>query len=863
MQGRTSGVSVSNYNGAPGGGVKIRVRGSNSLTGSSEPLVVVDGIVGLSLGSINTNDIASIEVLKDASSTSLYGSRGANGVILVTTKKGTSGKPQINIDAYYGIQSVRKKIDLLDGAQFAKELNKKRAAIGANDAFTAAEIAELERTGGTDWQDETYRDAPTQNYQISMSGKEGKIGYFISGNYADQDGIIINSNYKRYTLRSNLDFDISKKISVKFNILGSREIGHNNGATRGLGGPPSASLIFDPTKPVIDPDTGNPTNASNFGSISGSPISTALGREVDQFTNKVESNLRFRYDIIDGLSYSFTGGARLSNSSNNSFLNTWGSSSGNADGRINISEFNSWQHTSMLEYAKNLDNHRFSVKAVYEIQKLQSKWTQANGLNLLTPSVGYDNLGLGATQTVGSGFSEREIQSYIGRADYAFKDKYLITVTARVDGSSVFPEENKYGVFPSAAIGWRLSEESFISNMDVFSNFKLRASYGITGNQAVAPYSSLPLLRTGINYPINGGSLAIGVAPGRAANPNLKWEETAQINIGLDLGFYEGRLNFIADYYKKNTTDALLFINVPRFTGQSTVLKNIGEVENKGFEFSLDAIVFDGEFKWDASFNVAFNKTIVVDIGGEDAIFPGAQYGGGVSIAPAIILEVGEEVGNFQGLIYDGVYRTEDAVEAAEFGFIPGDSKFKDVNEDGVINSSDIGIMGNGQPDYFWGFNNTFTYKGFELNMFWHAVQGFDVWNLTRGYLYGQNADARDATTVDILNQWSPTNNNSDVSAYSNSSREALQSSRWVEDGSFIRLNNISLGYYLPESLLGDTFIKGIKVYASAQNIVLISNYSGYDPEINSGGNSDVDQSIDWGAYPNPKTITFGINMKF
>jgi len=864
LQGRAAGVSVSNYNGAPGGGVKIRVRGSNSLTGSSNPLIVVDGIYGISLESINTNDIASIEVLKDASSTSLYGSRGANGVILVTTKKGSSREPQVNIDAYYGIQSVTKKIDILDGAQFARELNKKRVVLGASDAFSAAEIADLEANGGTDWQDETYRQAVNQNYQLSMSGKEGKIGYFISGNYADQEGIIINSNYKRYTLRSNLDFDISKKLSVKFNIVGSRQEGHNNGSIASIGTPVIAALIFDPTKPVIDPDTGNPTNASNFGSISGSPISRALGNVTDVFTNEVNTNLRFRYDIIEGLSYTFTGGAQLSNGSSNNFLNSWGSSSGLVSASVSTFEQMTWQNTSMFEYAKNIDAHRFSVKAIYELQKFQFKGSSARGEDILTPSVGFDNLGLAVNQRISSSFSEREIQSFIGRIDYAYKDKYLITATARADGSSVFPEDNKYGVFPSVALGWRLSEENFISNLEVFSNLKLRASYGITGNQAVAAYSSLALLRTGINYPISGNALSIGVAPGRAANPNLKWEETAQTNFGLDIGFFEGRLNFIADYYKKNTIDALLDINVPRFTGQSTVLKNIGEVENKGFEFAVEGKIFaKRDFNWDVGFNISFNKTVVIDIGGEDAIFPGRSYGSGVSLAPAVILEVGEEVGNFQGLIYDGVYKSDEADEAADFGFVPGDAKFKDLNDDGIINSDDIGIMGNGQPDYFWGFNNTFTYKGFELNVFFNAVGGFDVWNLTRGYTFGGNADARDATTTEILNQWSPTNESSNISAYSATSREALQSSRWVEDGSFIRLNNISLGYYLPESLLSRTFIKGIKIYASAQNILMITDYSGYDPEINSGRNSDVDQSVDWGAYPNPRTITFGINAQF
>ncbi len=863
LQGRAAGVAVSNVNGAPGGGVKIRIRGTNSIRGNSSPLVVIDGILDMPLKSVNTNDIASIEILKDASSTSLYGARGANGVIIVTTKKGTSKTPSVNFDAFYGMQKISKKIDLLDGGQFAREVNKRRAVLGASDAFTPAEIADLEASGGTDWQDEIYRTAPIQNYQLSMSGKEGKIGYFISGNFADQEGILINSDYKRYTLRSNLDFDINKKLNVKFNLVASREEGGNNASMYGGNSPVSGALFFDPTSPVIDPLTGNPTVDSNFGSIGLSPVARMLGNENDEIVNELNANLRFRYEILDGLSYSFTGGSRLTSGTRSQFQEAWGTNSGIVSARVRSFEYLQNQHTSMLDYSKTIDAHRFSIKAIYEIQKFTFSESTAIGDDLITNTVGYDNLGLASNPLVLSGYNDRTIVSYVGRVDYTYKDRYMITGSIRRDGSSVFADGNKYGDFPAVALGWRLSEEYFMSNLDVFSNIKLRASYGITGNQGIGPYGSLPLLRTGINYPINGNSLYIGVAPGRAANPDLRWEKTAQTNFGIDLGFFEGRMNLTADYYNKITSDLLLNISVPRFTGQNTILKNVGEIENKGFEFALDGVIIDKAFKWNASFNIAFNNTRVLDLGGDEKTWPGGNYIAGLQIAPISVLEVGEELGNMQGLIYDGVYKTEDAVEAAEFGFVPGDSRFKDLNEDGIINNDDIGIMGNGQADYFWGFNNTFTFKGLELNIFWQAVQGFDVWNISRGYSFGGNAQARDATTVEILNQWSPTNNDSDISAYSVSSREVVQSSRWMEDGSFIRLNNISLGYYLPETLLEKTFIKGLKIYASAQNVWLISDYKGYDPEVNSGNNSNVDYSVDWGVYPSPRTFTFGINAQF
>ncbi|GGZ86137.1 SusC/RagA family TonB-linked outer membrane protein [Algibacter mikhailovii] len=871
IQGRAAGVSVTKISGAPGATPKIRIRGSNSLTGSSDPLVVIDGFFGsvADLDELNPNDIQSIDVLKDATGTAMYGSRGANGVIAVTTVKGVSEKPTVSFNTFYGMQSLPNQLDVLSGGDYAREVNKFENAKGGAPLFTEAEITQLDANGGSKWQDQIYRNAPTSNYQLSVRGKSGKTGYFISGNYADQDGIIVNTGFKRYNLRSNIDFKISEKISARLNLTGSRRETLNTGRRQGLNSPVTQAVIFDQTAPPYQPDgsvtrTGRPGVGSQLGLA---PLVPLLGVEAKGIANIFNANASITYNILPVLTYNFTGAVRLQNIRNTGFSEEFASSTGDrASSSFGFTDLTSTQFIHALQYTRAIDKHQFTIKGIYEEVVDANKRTGGEARVLPFPDLGIHNLGTAedVNTSVSSSYSKRVIQSIVGRLDYTYNNKYLFTASLRSDSSSAFAPEQQQEYFPSAALGWKLSEEQFIKDLGVFSNLKLRGSWGVTGNQGVQPdvWRGTINAGTGEIIALNNTSVIPTIAPGQAPNPDLKWEKTAQLNVGLDASFFNNRLSITADYYRKETTDALLQISVPAFTGQTTILKNIGAIENKGFEFGANAFILDGgDFTWDANFNIAFNKTKVLDLGGQDVAAPGASFGGGESNGPAVLLEVGKEVGNFQGFVYQGVYQSGDDIPE---GFVPGDSKFKGAESAGGA----VGVIetiGNGQPDYIWGLTNNFGYKGIDLSIFLQSMGGFDVWNLTRGYTYGGISDVFHASTPDIRNQWNPENPNSNIPHYSSSNLNKLQSSRWIEDGTFVRIKNISLGYNLPSKILEKTkLFTALKFYISAQNLVTFTKYNGFDPEISASSNAaDIDQSIDWGAYPNPKTFTFGINAKF
>lgn len=867
LQGRTAGVQVSNTNGSPGNNAKIRIRGTNSITGSGSPLIVLDGIIGASLGAIDPNDIASMEVLKDASATALYGSRGSNGVILVTTKKGRKEGTQIGLSTFIGFQSLPKKIDIVNGADYARLINEQLAVGGSAPAFDEAAIAELETSGGTDWQDAIYRsgsEALTQNYTLSASGKKDKVGFYISGNSVNNDGILLNNHYKRQAFRSNLDFEINDRMTMGLNVTYSKEQALNGFISDLLFAPNAAAMVFDPMAPVFQADGVTPTKFSNYGSIAVSPMASALGREDERNTDNATITTFFNYKILDGLTYSFTGGVRDVNATSTIFVANY-ATTGATVANIYNSDFTQYQHTHVLEYGRSFaDRHNLSVKGVFEEQMLSSYGSSSLGSGLLVEPLGVNNVGFASVQNIGSGTSAEGIRSYVGRVEYDFDNKILVTGTVRADGSSKFPEGNKYAVFPSIAVAWRLGQEDFIKNLGIFDDLKLRASYGQIGNQGISAYSSFALLQFGLpfNAVLDNSAAVTGVAPGRFANPNLKWETTTQLDIGVDFGFSSGRYRLGFDYYQKNTTDLLLNVSVPSFTGVSSILQNIGEVENKGFEIDLGAVIMDKEdLTWDVAFNFAANKTKVLDIGPNDAIFPGGGFAGSGSIRSRI--EVGGELGNFLGYINEGTWGTDEETEAAVYGLQPGDTKYSDLNNDGVINGDDITIIGNGAPDFIWGLNNTVSYKNFELNVFLQSMMGHDIFNVQRAIMMGTSGDVKTPTHGDIANRWTVDNQNTDVPAFSSTNFQVPEDSRFIEDGTFVRLRNVRLGYNLPQDAFGENVFDNITVYISGQNLYTFTNYKGYDPEVSGSGNSNVDLGIDNGTYPNPRVVTIGLNAIF
>lgn len=872
LKARAAGVQVQTPNGAPGAAVKIRVRGANSINGNNDPLYVIDGFIGGDITTLNPNDIASIDILKDASSTAIFGSRGANGVVIITTKKGTEGKPTIGFDAFYNFNTVTKKVDLLNGPEFMETVNAQNAALGLNPQFTDAQIAEVKNSGGgTDWQDEVLRTGATQNYQLSYSGGNEKTRVYLSGNYADQKGIIINSYFKRYGLRANINSTVSRKINFSFNFNGTFQKSRNNYNYNGRNTPYGQALVYPPNLPVMDSATDDYTKSPSYGPVADNPVFNAKEWNYDANASTILSSAQVNYEIIPGLTLSIGGGVTGYNNNNPYFKrNAPGSDiSFTTAGYYNAFTW-SYQNTNQLTYQKTFaDIHKINITAIYEQQASTAKWNSAAATDFPTINLGYNNLSLGGTQNAGSGHSEWSLQSYLGRLNYSFMDKYLFTATMRADGSSKFQGKNKYGYFPSGAVAWRMSEESFIRDLNLFSELKLRASYGLTGSQAISPYQTLNLLATSVSsphYPFNGQDLSIGIGPGAPGNPDLKWESTAQTDIGLDAGFFNGRLNITADYYHKKTTDLLLYVLIPDYAGGGSTLKNVGSMQNKGFEFLVNGIITDRPgLRISTSINASFFRNKVLNLGAEQEIFTDGGFTDIVSrMAPPFILGAGQPLGQFRGLIFEGLWQEKDAAEAALFGNKPGDSRYADLNGDHKIDGSDMTRTGSSLPKYTWGWNSTFEYGNFDLNIFINGVGGNDIWNIARWMPISQGGDVKNPTSVDIRRRWTPTNTNTDIPAFSSTNISHAQSSKFIENASFIRLNNLSLGYNLPRAVLNKVKIAQARVYVGAQNLFVITDYKGLDPELSTTPTyTDIAQGVDNLTYPAYRTYTVGIKVVF
>lgn len=591
LQGRASGVQVVNNAGAPGGDVNIRIRGFNSILGNNNPLYIIDGFIGGDFNNLNPADVESIEVLKDASSTAIYGSRGANGVILITTKKGSSSKTSISFTSRFASSTVIKKFDLLNAGDFATTVNERNAALGLTPSFTSSQISDFYAKGGTDWQKEIFTTAPAQEYQLSVSGGGDKTSYLLSGNFLDEKGIIRNSGFKRYNFRSNINSTITDKLKVSLNFSGTRRTNTNTSGTQGKNSSLTQALSWAPTTPARNAD-GEFITQDPIGSIFYNPVALAYDQENVSTSTNTNLVARANYEFIKGLSLDVTLGADYQNFLGSYF--TGPSISNNIPKAQRTSGENvSIQNTNTLNYLHTFNKvHALNVTAVFETQSNTYNGFDANANNLVFPSLGYNNLSLAASNSATANYSKSTIVSLLGRVNYSFKDKYLVTGSLRRDGSSKFQGDNKYSLFPSAAVAWKLSEESFIKNSDLFSLLKLRASYGLTGSQAINPYSTLSTYATdpfSAATSFNSTSVTSGIVIGNAGNPNLKWETTSAVDMGIDAEILHGKLRFSVDYYNKNTNDRLLAQPLPRYLGGGTITSNVGKINNTGWDFSLSA----------------------------------------------------------------------------------------------------------------------------------------------------------------------------------------------------------------------------------------------------------------------------------
>jgi TonB-dependent starch-binding outer membrane protein SusC len=863
LQARMAGVQITQNSGAPGGNVSVRIRGTNSISGTSEPLYVIDGIQvsnggGINevspLSSINPNDIESVDVLKDASATSIYGARGANGVVLITTKRGKSGVTRVIFDSYYGVQEVNKKLNVLNGAEFAQL---------ENEVFKTQIYADPVAEGqGTNWQDIVFRQAPIQSHQLSINGGSEKTQLALSANYFNQDGIVINSNFTRYSFRLNVDHKLNERIKIGTSLFASNNInqGIETGSTN-VGDANTSAILFTtigapPTlKPYRDDGTIFPFADQRDGRYRevANPLGVLAVKNQTEIS-RILANFYSEATLAKGLTYRASFNIDQQNNLNDfysprSIIAVRDQNANSGSARKSNSRNSLLLHESILTYSTSLAvDHSLKLTGVFasQVGLFNSNSTTGNGF----PNDGTLNeaLQLAAVVSTSSNRTKDRLDSYLARINYGFKGKYLIELTARVDGSSKFGKNNKYGFFPAASVAWRVIEENFMKGIPVISDLKLRASYGLTGNAgAINAYRSLSLQTTGSDYQFNHVYIK-GISPAGVANPDLRWEKSLQFNIGLDASFLNNRLNLTVDVYDKKTTDLLYDQALPFSSGYASMTSNLGGIQNSGMEVAVNTRVLDGKLKWNVSANFTANRNKVTDIDGGTT---SERF-----ITNYSLLSVGQPLGVFKTYLFDGIYQTGETLLKGAGDARIGGAKLIDVSIDGTITAADQVITGDPNPEFIYGFSSNLSYENFDLSIFLSGSQGNDIYNLARFNFESQSGGRNQFQGV--VDRWTATNPSNDYVAPLQGGRLPI-SNRFVEDGSYLRCKNITLGYTLPQ-------IKGInraRVYVSANNLFTITNYSGFDPEVNTYAGSNTAIGIDNLVYPVAKSFLGGIQITF
>jgi TonB-dependent starch-binding outer membrane protein SusC len=906
LAGQVAGVNITQAQGAPGSLPVIRIRGISSITAGTNPLMVVDGVPleNFNLNNINPQDIESVEVLKDASSAAIYGSRGANGVIIVTTKLGKAGKSTTSVNYEYGVQKVIRKVPMMDAQQWIQyyidahnngwvDLGGGHQASDPNSVRTTPyKIPDdfLTNPGqfgkGTDWQDVMFRVAPSHNAQISVSGGTDKTQFMFSGAYLNQQAVLDANFYDRLTIRSNVRHKLSDRFTVGLN-LGITAIYDRTDGTQGKSDVISLGLQSDPIFPVYN-ENGNlgyrdPNSVWNrfisYGDLNlWHPYS--LTRFIDK-KNKSFNTLGtsfIEYAPIKDLKFRSSISANLANTRGDSYLyknQGYGYSSLlNSQASTSSSMMLNWLTENTLTYDKRFGEHSVNILAGYTAQKQRddiSGATAAGFPNDLVPT-----LNAGTSYSGVSSFAtEWSMLSYLARVNYNYAGKYYLSGAIRRDGSSRFGEERRWGYFPSASAGWVVSDENFMKSSRAINFMKLRASYGLSGNNQIPNYGSISLLgASNANY-ASGNTLLNGQTITTIANPNLRWEKTSQLNIGVDMRLLKNRVNLSADFYNSITKDMLLNVPIPDITGFSTQLMNIGRMQNRGVELNLNTKNIQGLFNWTTDFNFSLNRNKVLQLGPGNAPIIYTDY------VVNVKTEVGQPVSNFYGYVFDGVFENQKEIDAYphDVSTHPGDPKVRDVNGDGKINDLDRTTLGNYQPDFTAGLTNTFSYKGFELSAFVQGSFGGEIVNQNVRYLGWWNNGRN--MFADVANRWRSETEPGDGKHFratlANTGLQSQFSSYWVEDASFVRIKNIRISYSIPAKLLARTPLKNTRVYINAENVHLFSKYTNYDPENTtytatsySAGSNGLAPSgiqapsgafigVDYGSYPVPRIITFGI----
>lgn len=909
LAGRIAGVQVVSSEGQPGASIDVVIRGGNSVTQDNSPLYVIDGFPVENPGNESVNpinaidpvDIESIDILKDASATAIYGARAANGVVIIQTKQGSEGKTTISYNGYYGWQSSTKRLDVLDPYEFVKLQNEidpvktKTLYLDKVNSDGTKETVPLDyykNIEGINWEEQIMRTAPMQNHHLSLLGGTKLSKYNASFSYLNQKGIIINSGFTRGQARLGYEREINKRMKVNFNVSYAR--------VKRYGTPVSTSnynnelnLLFSvwAYRPIslINSDVNllevpNDPEIEQTADFRYNPIITTQNELRETTEESLVANAFLEYMIVENLKLKVSGGYTRRFSQSDTFNNSL-SRSGNetTNNRVNggqgYTNTTTWLNENTLNYNLRINKNQ-TINLLGGMTLQGSKYRSFAAYSKLLPNenLGVSGLDEGTPMSVNATSTEWALVSFLGRANYNIKSKYLFTASFRSDGSSRFAPGHKWGHFASGAFAWRINTEKFLKDWKFLSNAKLRLSWGMTGNNNVGNFSYY----AGYSTPVNAGYMfnnqfVTGSYPSSMGNSDLTWETTHQYDAGLDLGFFKQRLTLTIDWYRKNTKDLLLNASLPTSTGYSSQFQNIGSVRNEGLEISLGAVIFDTkDFKWNSSFNISFNKNKVLELAdNEYSLLTAQRWGDDWQLIPGYIARLGGPVAAFYGHIWDGVYQYDDFDKVGDKYILkdnitsngeprasvqPGDIKYRDLNGDRVVDDNDKTVIGNPLPVHIGGFNNNFYFRGFDLNVFLQWSYGNDIYNanklmLESGYKYNTNQYASYA------NRWSPENQNSNIPAAKGSSLKTY-STRIVEDGSYLRLKTVSLGYTLPVSLTQKWGISLFRIYASAQNIYTWTGYSGYDPEV-SIRRTALTPGFDYSAYPKAMTITLGTNITF
>ena len=875
LQGRTAGVLVVQNSSAPGGSISVRIRGSNSISSNNEPLYVVDGFPSTSGKDINPNDIESMEILKDASATAIYGARGANGVILITTKRGKSGENSILYSGHTGIQNVVNPFKMLAGKQYMTLANSLFQEIDGqqNQQYAVYTQSQLQSNVNTNWVDETSRIGSVQDHNIQFKGGSEKTQVLTSLGYYDQEGVLKNTSYSRFSGRINVDQKVNEYIKAGATVSGQRgksnyQLYAGNILNENI---LLSILTYDPTVLPKNPDGtfGRPP-----GGRGDNPLANLLERTNDLVSDKLNGNAYLEIRPIEGLMVKANGGVEIIHNFQGTYLpkSTYQGGIDNGDASTTNNTSTKQLFDTYVQYSRKIaEIHSLSVMAGYSYEKTIAGYQTMAAKGFSTDAFLYNNMGAASTVINKASFNgENILISYFGRANYSFKDKYLATVTMRQDGSSRFGANTRWGTFPSGALAWRMTEESFIKNLGVFSNLKYRLGYGKTGNDQIGDYARFALM-SNTHITLDGTNNVSGtqMSAGTPENPGLKWETTSQYNTGLDMGFLKGRLSATIDLYYKKTTDLLINKSLPLYSGFTSGQSNVGSIQNKGFEIELlSNNLTTGNLKWETRLNFAVNRNKVLDLGGGGDIRIGSSKPmGNVSEEDFAVIRVGQPLGSLYGYVYDGVLKQGETY-APQPSSVAGDHKFKDISgpngvPDGKITSDDRTILASATPKFIYGLTNTFSYKNFDLSIFIYGSYGNHLLNMTRMNLEW-------AHTTDALNRWTPTNQNTDIprNGFYYSKYGGYINSHFIEDASFLRLKNLTFGYTLPQKI---KFLKSCRFYVVAENLFTITGYSGWNPEVDtkgyetggSGQTANAGAGLDFNSYPSLKSYSIGVNVTF